>query len=119
MPLYDARKTVRYGAESSVLRSSLSILLTVLVTVCGGGLFRLMGQDVSCWAIADGHRVRKLCPLCVADLVDFKEKKDPAEQAGKPTRRCQIALLGYHPSDEKQENHHKVCLKTVKQAEPR
>jgi len=69
-----------------VLRSSLSILLTVLVTVCGGGLFRLMGQDVSCWAIADGHRVRKLCPLCVADFVDFKEKKDPAEQAGKPTR---------------------------------
>ena len=33
MPLYDARKTVRYGAESTVLRSSLSILLTVLVRV--------------------------------------------------------------------------------------
>lgn len=118
MPLYDARKTVHYVAESTVSRSSLSILLTVLVTVCGGGVFRLMGQD-DCSAIEDGHRVRKLCPLCVADLVDFKEKKDPAEQAGKPTRRCQIALLGYHPSDEKQENHHKVCLKTVKQAEPR
>ena len=36
--------------------------------------------------LSDGHRVRKLCPLCVADFVDFKEKKDPAEQAGKPTR---------------------------------
>jgi hypothetical protein len=27
MPLYDARKTVRYGAESTVSRSSVSILL--------------------------------------------------------------------------------------------
>jgi hypothetical protein len=53
MPLYDARTTVRYGAESTVLRSSLSILSTVLVTVGGGSVFRLMGQNVSCSAIAD------------------------------------------------------------------
>ena len=38
MPLYDARKTVCYGAESTVLRSSLSILPTVLVTVWGGSV---------------------------------------------------------------------------------
>jgi hypothetical protein len=33
MPLYDARKTVDYGAESTVLGSSLSILLIVLGTI--------------------------------------------------------------------------------------
>ena len=35
------------GAESTVLRSPLSILLAVLGTVWGGSVFRLMGQNVS------------------------------------------------------------------------
>ena len=45
MPLYDARETVRYGAESTVLGSPLSRLLTVLVTVMGRERVQVDGAE--------------------------------------------------------------------------
>jgi hypothetical protein len=60
MPLYDARETVRYGAESTVLGSSLSILFTEPVTVMGRERVQVDEAERLMFGVEQSLRARRL-----------------------------------------------------------